>query len=71
MVKAIKQQKIEYMLSNMSEENEIDTLYIESPLPTEFNSDEIIDVDSLIAKIDSKIAKLNAEQNAEEKRQDE
>ena len=68
MVKEIRQKKIEVMLSDNNAERLIPGMPMRFPLHENNSSNEPMDIDSLVSRIDAKIAELEAEEEAERKK---
>lgn len=70
MVKGIKKKQMESMLSGFSAERKAPTMPSGFPFLGDAHSDGPMDIDSLVSRIDAKIAELEAEEEAERKKQD-
>ena len=68
MVRAIRQKKIEAMLSDNNPERKVPDMPMRFPLQENNRSNEPLDIDSLVSRIDAKIAELEAEEEAERKK---
>lgn len=68
MVKAIRQKKIESMLSDNNTERKPPEMPMRFPFQENNRSNEPLDIDSLVSRIDAKIAELEAEEEAERKK---
>ena len=70
MVKGIKKKQMESTLSGFSSERKSSTMPSGFPFLDGAHTDGPIDIDSLVSRIDAKIAELEAEEEAERKKQD-
>lgn len=70
MVKGIKRKQMESTLSGMSVERRCPEIPMGFPFLDDAHTDRALDIDSLVSKIDAKIAALEAEEEAERKKQE-
>lgn len=68
MVKGIKKKQIESMFSGFSSERKTPAMPSGFPFLDDAHTDEPVDIDSLVSRIDAKIAELKAEEEAEWKK---
>ncbi len=69
MVKGIKKQQMESTLSGFSVERKVSEVPMDFPFFEEARSDGPMDIDRLVSRLDAKIAELEAEEEAERKKQ--